>query len=182
MNFVHPIRNAAKIEAIETFLLARNRRDWLLFVTGTNSGLRISDLLALRVRDTRGPHLVVKEKKTGKRKFIKVTPYLRRAFNECTAGLAGHVFLFRSRNGGNRPICRARAYQILREAALHAGLEHIGTHTMRKTFGYHLYRQTKDVALLQSMLSHSDPAVTLRYIGIDQDLQDRALSRFKWQE
>ena len=44
----------------------------------------------------------------------------------------------------------------------------IGTHTMRKTFGYWFYKQTKDVAKLQSLLNHSPPEITLRYIGITE--------------
>ena len=166
------------MQAIEQYLHQKNPRDWLLFLAGTNSGLRISDLLPLRSGDVQGQHLVIKEKKTRKRKWIRITPKLARGFREYTAGLQDQVFLFRSRQGGNVPICRARAYQILRQAARAHGLDHIGTHTLRKTFGYHFYRQTKDVALLQEIFNHSDPAVTLRYIGVNQDVMDRALSRF----
>lgn len=56
------------------------------------------------------------------------------------------------------------AYKILRHAADYVGLDDIGTHTMRKTFGYHLYKKTGDVALLQKILNHSiqlSPFVTL---------------------
>lgn len=179
MNVVHPIRDPAKVEAIEEDLAGRSRRDWLLFVTGTNSGLRISDLLTLRARDVRGKYIVIKERKTKKRKFMPITPKLRRALHDYTEGQAGARFLFKSRQGGNRPISRTRAYLILREAAKRHGLDHIGTHTLRKTFGYHFYKQTKDVALLQNIFNHSDPAITLRYIGIEQDQVDQAMSRFK---
>lgn len=44
------------------------------------------------------------------------------------------------------------AYKILRGAAEYVGLNDIGTHTLRKTFGYHFYKQTKDVAMLQRYL------------------------------
>ena len=71
------------------------------------------------------------------------------------------------------------AYKILRDAAAHVGLENIGTHTLRKTFGYHFYKQYKNVALLQKIFNHSDPQVTLRYIGIDQDEMDYAMRNFK---
>ena len=51
--------------------------------------------------------------------------------------------------------------------------EGIGTHTMRKTFGYWFYKQTKDVAKLQSILNHSHPSITLTYIGItEEEIQD----------
>jgi integrase len=57
------------------------------------------------------------------------------------------------------------AYKILRKVAERFHLEEVGTHTLRKTFGYHFYQQTKDVAMLQEIFNHSSPAITLKYIG-----------------
>ncbi|MDT0761303.1 tyrosine-type recombinase/integrase, partial [Staphylococcus pseudintermedius] len=51
-------------------------------------------------------------------------------------------------------------------------------HTMRKTFGYKYYNKTKDVGTLQKMFNHSSPAITLRYIGIEQAELDDALRNF----
>jgi integrase len=48
----------------------------------------------------------------------------------------------------------------------------IGTHTLRKTFGYHFYQRTKDVAMLQQIFGHSASSITLRYIGINDDMMD----------
>ena len=68
---------------------------------------------------------------------------------------------------------------IIREACKKAGLqERIGTHTMRKTFGYHHYQQFKDVVLLQKIFNHSSPQITLRYIGIEQDQIDYSYNNF----
>ena len=178
MNYVQPIRDLDKLDAIKKYLRLRNLRDWMLFVAGINSGLRISDLLLLRVEDVGGKHIVLKETKTRKRKWIRIVPKLRRAFDSYTPDMNDRDFLFRSREGGNKPISRARAYQVLREAARVHGLDHIGTHTMRKTFGYHFYQQYKDVALLQRIFNHANQSVTLRYIGIDQDAMDQAMSKF----
>lgn len=55
------------------------------------------------------------------------------------------------------------------KAAKEFGLERIGTHSLRKTYGYHHYKQFKDVVVLQRMLNHTDQKETLRYIGIEQD-------------
>ena len=55
----------------------------------------------------------------------------------------------------------------------------VGTHTMRKTFGYHHYQQFKDVAILQYILNHSSPSITLRYIGIEQDNIEATLQEFE---
>lgn len=179
MNVVQPIRDLDLIRDIEEDLKERSERDWLLFVAGVNSGLRISDLLRLRVEDVGGQHLVITEKKTKKRKFLRITPKLVRCFRVYIEGKQGRHYLFGSRQGGNRPMTRARAYQILRQVAARHGLKHIGTHTLRKTFGYHFYRATGNVALLMTIFEHSDQATTLRYIGINQDEMDAAMQRFE---
>lgn len=64
------------------------------------------------------------------------------------------------------------------QAAKEVGLTEIGTHTLRKTFGYHFYQQYKDVAVLQQIFNHSSPAVTMRYIGITQDIIDEKVDNF----
>lgn len=54
----------------------------------------------------------------------------------------------------------------------------IGTHTMRKTFGYWYYKQTKDIATLQMILNHSHPEITLRYIGVTDEEIENSLNNF----
>ena len=70
---VDPIRRMKDIQAISK-LLSDNPRNHLLFVMGTNNGLRTGDLLKLRVGDVKGMKigdtLVIKEGKTGKRNIL----------------------------------------------------------------------------------------------------------------
>lgn len=75
--------------------------------------------------------------------------------------------LFPSRKG-DKPISKIQAYRQLQKAGGFAGVESLGTHTMRKTFGYWFYKQTKNIAMLQEILNHSTPQLTLRYIGINK--------------
>ncbi|WP_191556433.1 site-specific integrase [Metabacillus idriensis] len=179
MNFVQPIRDPEMIFFIKRYLKEQNDRNYMLFVTGINSGLRISDILPLKVIDAKRSYFNIIEIKTNKKKRIDMTPQLQREFKKYIEGKEDHVYLFKSREGLNKPIGRSQAYKILRKAAEYVGLDDIGTHTLRKTFGYHLYKQTGDVALLQKILNHSDPAFTLRYIGIDQDAMNKALKSFR---
>ena len=151
----------------------------MLFVTGINSGLRISDLLQLRVSDVKRPYFNIREQKTDKVKRIAMTPSLQRELKEYVKDKEDHEFLFKSREGINKPIGRSMAYKILREAADYVSLEGIGTHTLRKTFGYHFYQQYKDPALLQEIFNHSSEDITLRYIGVNQDMMDKAIKDFK---
>ena len=79
----------------------------------------------------------------------------------------------------NHRLDRTTSYYIIRTACEKAGLEErVGTHTMRKTFGYHHYQQFKDVVLLQKIFNHSSPQITLRYIGVEQDEIDDSYKNF----
>lgn len=179
MNFVQPIRDPNKIKEIQEFLLEKSERNYMLFVFGINTGLRISDILKIRVKDVKGHYISLREEKTGKQKRLRITPNLKRELDKYTNTMSDDDYLFQSRKGKNKPIQRNAAYNILREAAEEVGLNEIGTHTLRKTFGYHFYYQTKDVAMLQEIFNHSSPSVTLRYIGVNQDAMDNAMKRFK---
>lgn len=179
MNVVQPIRDREKLSDIAEFLRSKNERNYMLFYFGLNTGLRIYDILKLRVKDVQGHHISMRERKTKKQKRLRITPELYRELQRYIANMNEEDYLFQSRKGKNRPISRVTAYRILNEAAKEFGLKEIGCHTMRKTFGYHFYHDTKDVAMLQKLFNHSDQTTTLIYIGVDQDAQDNAMKRFK---
>lgn len=179
MEFVQPIRSKQKIEEIKAILKRRSYRDYLLFVLGINTGLRISDLLDLKVKNVRDvTHIKIEEQKTGKIKRFKLNIAAVEALKEYTLGLNDEEYLFPSKRNSDKPISRVQAYRILNETAEKAGLKEIGTHTLRKTFGYHFYQKTKDVVMLQQLFNHSAPSVTLKYIGITQDMMDLAMDDF----
>jgi len=179
MNFVQPIRDKNKISEIKALLLKNNYRDFILFTLGINTGFRISDILEIKVSDVRNKtHIAISEKKTGKLKKAYINSSLKEELDSYIFDMFDDDFLFRSREGENKPISRVRAYQLLSDVAKKVGLEEIGTHTLRKTFGYWHYKQHKDIALLQELFNHSAPSVTLRYIGINQDAMDQSLENF----
>ena len=181
MKYVQPIRDKTKIHKIKNILKKNNYRDYFLFVLGINSGLRVSDMLKLKVMDVKNKsHITIKERKNGKLKRFKINNSLQGEISEYIWNMNDYDYLFHSRkkNNGNEPIQRVQAYCILNQAARQVGLNEIGTHTMRKTFGYHFYQETKDVALLQTIFNHSAPSMTLRYIGINQDIIDSAIDDF----
>ncbi len=177
MNVVEPIRNKKDIKKIEN-ILSKNKRDLLLFTLGTNCGLRISDIISLNISDVRNKsYITLIEQKTGKFKKIPINSKLKPMLEEYIIGKDSDAPLFQS-VFQNR-LDRFRAYHIIKDACRSAGLdERIGTHTLRKTFGYHHYQQFKDVALLQKIFNHSSPQITLRYIGIEQDQIDESYRNF----
>lgn len=179
MELVQPIRDKNLIEKMKIELKRNGTRDYLMFYVGINTGLRISDILDLRVKDVRDKtHITIKEKKTDKPKRFKINNGLVDAVAEYTSSMDPEEYLFPSRKG-DKPITRIQAYRILNQAAAKIGLEEIGTHTLRKTFGYHFYQKTKDVAMLQEIFNHSSPSITLRYIGISQDMIDQTIDDFE---
>lgn len=178
MNTVQPIRDKNKIEDVKNILLRKGQRDYLLFVIGINTGLRIGDILNLKVSDVKGKsHIIIKEQKTGKTKRLLINPQLEQEISKHITGMNSDEYLFATR-GENKPITRIQAYRILNNAADMVGLSEIGTHTMRKTFGYWHYQQYKDVAVLQEIFNHSAPSITLRYIGINDDIKDETIKDF----
>ncbi len=60
-------------------------------------------------------------------------------------------YLFPSRKGADTPLTRQSLWRIIHEAGMAVGLKEIGPHSMRKTFGYFLYKQgTKQRSLRQA--------------------------------
>jgi len=185
MKLVQPIRDLKKIKAMKKILLEDKQnglRNHLLFVLGINSGLRISDLLQLRIKDILDEKgkikdfITLQEKKTKKTKKFPINHSSSKAIREYINELNisdYDQYLFKSRKGKNNPISRVQAWELLKKAANKAEIsEPIGTHSLRKTFGYHAYQSGIDITLLQNIFNHSAPSITLRYIGITQDDMD----------
>ncbi|CEG29592.1 site-specific integrase [Bacillus sp. B-jedd] len=178
MKTVQPIRDLKKLEEMKRVLADHSKRNAFLFVMGINVGLRISDLLPLQVKQVKDKtHIIITEKKISKSKRFKINNELRKHIAAYVAGMDDEDYLFKSLRR-DKPIGRCHAWTILNDAAMLVGLSEIGTHTLRKTFGYHFYQKKKDVALLQEIFNHSSPSITLRYIGINQDLMDEAIDDF----
>lgn len=178
MNEVGAIKDKRQIDKVKAVLKKNSFRDYLLFVMGVNTGLRISDLLNLTFKDVLddtgavSDTIKVKEKKTGKTKAFFVNDTVKKALQEYMKEVQTEpkCYLFSSRKGDNQPISRIQAYRIINEACAIAKIKgSIGTHTLRKTFGYWAYKQGIDITLLMKIFNHSAPSITLRYIGITQE-------------
>ena len=190
INVVQPIRDKEKIREALIFLQDWNDKYHLMFLAGIRTGLRITDILELKVKDVRDnrgkikTHILTKENKTGKRKRIKIHTELKKALEEAVLNEDDEAYLIQSNKkdklGRHKHISRQRAWEVLKIVADFIGVDEIGCHTLRKTFGYHYYKKTKDIALLQSLFNHSSPEITLRYIGITDDMMDRAFDNMEY--
>ena len=194
-----PIRSQSDREALASWFWNHSLRDYALFIFGIYTGRRIVDLVRLNVRDVAYidkkcrfcvvDRLKIQERKTGKFINLILHPSARRALSKYlrrrrrAAPSMGAVLnepLFKSqkarRSDGQFRITQQHAWRVLSNAARACGLNYkIGTHSLRKTFGYQLYRAGVDIELIQRLLNHSSPAITLSYIGITQDDMDEAI-------
>lgn len=184
MNYVQPIRDKEKLEEMKNELKKKGTRDYMLFYTGINTGLRISDLLKLKYDDVRNKdgsmksHISIIEQKTKKSKMFPIANGLYAKLEKYTKNMRLGEYLFKSQKGVNRPISASQAYRIIVAAGANVGLTGLGTHTLRKTFGYHHYQQFHDIAILQQIFNHSSPSITMRYLGLNQDEIDKSYYNF----
>lgn len=160
-------------------------RNYMLIDLGVNVALRISDLRLLTVNEQiKKGFIDVHERKTlSKRKNVnrpfELNSRITKEINEYIArhNLQDNEFLFQSREGYNMPLSTHQPYNLLKEVAKNVGIvKKVGTHSLRKTFGYLYYLQTKDLVGLHRMI-HSgkgDPNVTLVYISMaDNEVSEK---------
>ena len=117
------------------------------------------------------------EKKTNKYKRFPINLHLQKEINDFVKDRKFEEPLFLTQK--NKRLDRIQAYKILNKAAKMAKINiHMGTHSLRKTFGYHHFKKFDNLPLLQKILNHSSSAVTLRYIGLEQDVIDESYKNF----
>jgi len=190
VNIVEPIRSENQIKQIRGNLYRqKNPRDYLIFVFGINSGLRIGDILSLKledVKDSQGnlkDYLTIKEQKTGKTRKVFFNKQIKEALNyylKKTGIFNLDQYLFTNeKSKKNKPITRIRAYQLINKWCKDVGLDcKVGGHTLRKTFGYHMRMQGVSIERISNLLNHRNIKVTFRYIGINDDENKEVINGF----
>lgn len=170
---VEPIRRPEDIKSIKK-MLAANPRDYLLFTMGINNGLRIGDLLALKIEQVRGVKpgdtIKVREQKTGKDNILVINKATFKALQDYLSMRKPTTdeHLFQSRKSG-LPLSVSYVNRLVKSWCSQINLRgNYGTHTLRKTFGF-VQRTQYGVGfeLLCKRFNHSSPAVTMRYLGIE---------------
>lgn len=184
MRIMEPIREDEWVVAFSQKLKKRNERNYIMFMIGIYTGLRISDILPLRVIDVSGSHIILVERKTKKTKRIIIHPTLKRAINKYIENMERTDLLIPSRektkSGKEKPLSRRQALNILQDTAREIGYErNIGTHSLRKTFGFRHYQQYKDVAELQIIFNHRSQHETLKYIGVMSEKIERGITKMR---
>lgn len=145
----------------------------LMLLIGVFTGLRISDILRLTVRDTKVRPVIVIEKKTKKRREIFFNLMTEQAISKHVIenNLKNNDYLiFSTIYKTNKPLSRVQAYRVMKKCGLNCGASKIGTHTMRKSFALAHFRENHDLKELQGILNHKYLSTTIAYVFDVTDL------------
>lgn len=184
MGTTQPIRNRKELQKFSAYYqtVKPHPRNYALIILGLNTALRISDLLQLQWSDVYDfytqrfrEHLLILEQKTGKQNYIALNKNAKNALrwymDACFPQESDYLFC--KNTDRQHPINRSQAYRIVKEAAAQTtNSRMVSCHSMRKTFGYHAWKQGAQPALLMGLFNHSSYDVTKRYLGIEQDEKD----------
>ena len=181
---VEPIKNVKDIAKVKQYLIGKDsKRDYMLFVVGINVGLRAGDLLSLKIKDimqnnTIADKVVIYEEKTEKKREFELNNSTKAAIKlylDTLQDIDCESYLFKSRKGDGALTVES-AHKIIKTTLRELSIKgNFGTHSLRKTFAYHIYANNIKtsptiVNTLQKMLNHSSASVTLRYIGITKEV------------
>lgn len=187
--YVQPIKKRSDRAKFKKYWLGSHyhgmmgRRNWALFRTGIVTALRASDLVKLQMwqvfdkdNSPRNRVLYERDQKTGKNnryldiKSLKDDLYLYLIWRQ-KHGIRSE-WLFPQYRDRNKHITAKYLYLLMSKTADRLGIEHIGSHSLRKTFGYLAMKQTGNIVYVMKRLNQSSPKTTLRYIGLDRQNMD----------
>lgn len=169
-------------------------RNLMYFGIGVFSGFRVSDLLSLTWQDifeddgkTYREYVGIIEKKTGKVKQLYITEASKRYINQYVELIHPDTTkmlpLFTNRQG--KRMNRQTADDFIKEATTACGLKgRYSTHSIRKTYAYQLYINLTNsgnafaLPIIQKFLNHRNSDTTLRYLGVDRQIQMDAMNDF----
>lgn len=135
-----------------------------IYTIGTHNGLRISDVLNLKVRALKIKQPTVREIKTGKRKRIYIPAKTRRKLIEKCVGKKDTEYIF-TNNSTGKPYTRQAVWKAFKAAEMKTGNGiSVGTHSMRKAYAQKLMRKGKSYKEIQAKLNHEQLGDTLRYL------------------
>ncbi len=172
---VDPITDLKDIRLIKK-CLQDNPRDLALFVVGINTNLMASDLVRITVGMVRsmkpGDELVLIEKKTGKERRITLNDDCIEAIQKLITFFKqprkDDSQLFRGREGDIKPI--SVNYLVRKWTSMIDLKGKYGSHTLRKTFGYHMRVQNKvSIPILMEIFNHNTQKQTLDYLCVQPD-------------
>ena len=152
-----------------------NPRVAAILTAEANLGMRVGDILKLKMRDIvkdgNRYRLNVTEEKTGKQRRFTVPDEVYGFLRDYATAhrIPDDALLF--------PLSVRQVQHHLKLACDHLGYENISTHSFRKWYATSIYNANgHDIVLVQRLLQHSSPMVTRRYIGVSDEQMEQAIA------
>lgn len=173
-----------KIEVRWILENVKNRKHWLMMALTYGAGLRVSEVVKIRVGDLRLQEglLLVRQAKGGKDRLSLIPDSLQNVLKTFCAGKRGSDWLFQSERGGR---LTERTLQKVFERALeqaqkqHGFYKRAGIHALRHSFATHLLEQGTDLRYVQDLLGHANLKTTQRYTHVTTVALRRIQSPFE---
>ena len=171
MAMTEPIRNKHHVNQLIMYYFDKGDvRNYLLILLCIHTALRISDILRLTCDDVFDfknhrvrRNITITEKKTGKSKTIALHNNVITALSACLPSAKPGISLIRNKRT-NKPISRIQAYRIIRTAAESLNFSYrVSCHSLRKTFGYHAWKNGVSPAVIMEIYNHTSLNTTKRY-------------------
>lgn len=195
MHYVEPFRMDRNNNEVEKVYKAmKNDRDKLYVIVSVYMAYRVSDIRLLTFGQLRDEFVKVTEKKTKNERTIEVHKRIKKELEKFN-DRPDHEYAFQSRQGSNQPMSRQQAHNIISDASEKIGLikrtkpvgnqrkgnivslKRYGTHSLRKAFGYSLWKNGENITTIMEMYGHSSPKITRAYLGIDQEAKNEVSRR-----
>lgn len=193
---VLPIKDTQMLNQVLTTLrdnFKYGQRNYTIFQVGKATLLRVSDVISLSKADVfeengdikRNAYIV--DKKTKKQNTLYLRPVeddllkyqnwlMRYQMDNPKMKVYDSPWLFPSFANPDNHISGHTYYEVMQKVGDLLGLNYLGTHTMRKTGAYRVYEQSNhNIGLVMKLLNHSSEAVTLNYLGLDQESREHIL-------
>ena len=177
MNLTEPIRDKRQVrQLINYYAKTGEIRNYLMITLCVYTALRISDVLRINCNDVYDfskkkihKKITITEKKTGKSKTIALHKDVIKALKAYLPNAEPNRPLILNKQTG-KAISRIQAHRLIKVAAEAVKIsQHVSCHSLRKTFGYHSFKNNVSPVILMEIYNHSSFAITRRYIGLTQD-------------
>ena len=171
-----PIRKPEDLQAIKE-LLKDEPRNLAVFTFGINTALRASDILRTRLCDVQhlkpGETFTIREKKTQKKRPVALNEATYKAIQNylrVRPETSPDAPLFLSRTGHEKALTVSSLNALVKLWGRKVGIrENLGSHSLRKSFGFHQRKAGTSVPVLMSIFNHSNQRQTLDYLGINEE-------------
>lgn len=165
-------------EVLRILDAASSLRERALFETAYSAGLRLGEVMRLKVSDIDSQRMTIRveQGKGRKDRYVMLSSALLATLRAYWREARPRVFLLPG-HGGQRPLHESVAQRAFKAAREKAGVhKHVSFHTLRHSFATHLLESGTNVRTIQALLGHRSLGTTQRYTHLAQNYLHEARS------